>query len=147
MKIIQCESLPQIDNVAKEVIGYCEGQRIWVFKGEMGAGKTTLIKAISRHFGIVDLVSSPTFSLVNEYHNSKNEVFYHFDFYRIEDPEEVLEIGIDEYLYSGNLCWLEWAEKIAEYLPLDFALISIRVNEGGSRTISLEKFVKGERNG
>jgi tRNA threonylcarbamoyladenosine biosynthesis protein TsaE len=84
---------------------------------------------------------------VNEYHNSKNEVFYHFDFYRIEDPEEVLEIGIDEYLYSGNLCWLEWAEKIAEYLPLDFALISIRVNEGGSRTISLEKVVNGERNG
>lgn len=147
MKIIQCESLPQIDDVAAEVIGYCEGDRIWVFKGEMGAGKTTLIKAISRRFGIGDLVSSPTFSLVNEYRNSKNEVIYHFDFYRIEDPEEVLEIGIDEYLYSGNLCWLEWAEKIAEYLPLDFALISIRVNEGGSRTISLEKVVKGERNG
>jgi tRNA threonylcarbamoyladenosine biosynthesis protein TsaE len=147
LKIIQCESLHQIDDVAREIMTFCAGERIWIFKGEMGAGKTTLIKAISKCFGIGDLVSSPTFSIVNEYKNSKNEVFYHFDFYRIEDPKEVLEIGIDEYLYSGNLCWLEWAENIAEYLPMDFALVNIRVNEDGSRTISLEKVVNGERNG
>jgi len=147
LKIIQYESLHQIDVVAREIISYCAADRIWIFKGEMGAGKTTLIKAISRCFGIGDLVSSPTFSIVNEYRNYNNEVFYHFDFYRIDDPKEVLEIGIDEYFYSGNLCWLEWAEKIAEYLPMDFALISIRMNEDGSRTISLEKVVNGERNG
>lgn len=147
MKTIQYESLLQIDEVAKEVINYCEGEHIWVFKGEMGAGKTTLIKAISRCLGIEETVSSPTFSIVNEYRNSKNEIFYHFDFYRVEDSKDVLEIGIDEYLYSGNLCWLEWAEKIAEYLPLDFALISIKVDENGSRTINLEKVVNGRRNG
>lgn len=147
MKTIQFDGLLEIDNVAREVVNYCKGEKIWVFKGEMGAGKTTLIKAISRCLGIEDTVSSPTFSIVNEYRNSKKEVFYHFDFYRVEDSKEVLEIGIDEYLYSGNLCWLEWAEKITEYLPPDFALISIKVNENGSRTISLEKVVNGRRNG
>lgn len=147
MKTIQYDGLLEIDKVAREVINYCKGEKIWVFKGEMGAGKTTLIKAISRCLGIEDTVSSPTFSIVNEYRNSNKEIFYHFDFYRVEDSKEVLEIGIDEYLYSGNLCWLEWAEKITEYLPPDFALISIKVNENGSRTISLEKVVNGRRNG
>ncbi|MFD2203605.1 tRNA (adenosine(37)-N6)-threonylcarbamoyltransferase complex ATPase subunit type 1 TsaE [Shivajiella indica] len=147
MKIIQNVGIHQIDEVAKEIIGYCTGEHLWVFKGDMGAGKTTLIKAIAKCFGIGDLVSSPTFSIVNEYRNFKNEIFYHFDFYRIEDPKEVLEIGIDEYLDSGHLCWLEWAEKIAEYLPLDFALISIKVDESDLRTITLEKVVNGKRNG
>jgi tRNA threonylcarbamoyladenosine biosynthesis protein TsaE len=126
-------ALDQIGQVAQEVIDFCKEYKIWVFKGQMGAGKTTLIKSISRLFGIQDMVSSPTFSIVNEYHNASGEIFYHFDFYRIEDPEEVLEIGIEEYFYSQNYCWIEWAEKIPDYIPPDFMLIEIAVGEDGIR--------------
>ncbi|TVP49146.1 MAG: tRNA (adenosine(37)-N6)-threonylcarbamoyltransferase complex ATPase subunit type 1 TsaE [Mongoliibacter sp.] len=140
-------SLDQIGQVAQEVIDFCKEYNIWVFKGQMGAGKTTLIKSISRLFGIQDMVSSPTFSIVNEYHNTSGEIFYHFDFYRIEDPEEVLEIGIEEYFYSQNYCWIEWAEKIPDYIPPDFMLIEISVGEDGIRKIILDKIVNYERHG
>ena len=132
---------------AEQVVQFCGNDRIWVFKGQMGAGKTTLIKAISKCFGIEEMVSSPTFSIVNEYRNSKGQVFYHFDFYRIEDPKEVLEIGIDEYLYSGNTCWLEWAENIQEYIPSDFVFIKIDLSDSGERIISLQKVLNGEIDG
>ncbi|WP_293013479.1 tRNA (adenosine(37)-N6)-threonylcarbamoyltransferase complex ATPase subunit type 1 TsaE [Mongoliibacter sp.] len=147
MKTIQMTSLDQIGQVAQEVIDFCKEYNIWVFKGQMGAGKTTLIKSISRLFGIQDMVSSPTFSIVNEYHNTSGEIFYHFDFYRIEDPEEVLEIGIEEYFYSQNYCWIEWAEKIPDYIPPDFMLIEISVGEDGIRKIILDKIVNYERHG
>ncbi len=140
-------ALDQIGQVALEVIDFCKEYNIWVFKGQMGAGKTTLIKSISRIFGIQDMVSSPTFSIVNEYHNQSGEIFYHFDFYRIEDPEEVLEIGIEEYFYSQNYCWIEWAEKIPDYIPPDFMLIEIAVGEDGIRKITLDKIVNYERHG
>lgn len=140
-------ALDQIDQVAKEVIEYCKASYIWVFKGQMGAGKTTLIKSISKVFGIKDVVSSPTFSIINEYHNPEGQIFYHFDFYRIEDPSEVLEIGIEEYFYSQKYCWIEWAEKIPDYIPPDFMLIELHVEEDGSRKITMDKIVNYERHG
>lgn len=147
MKTIHCQSLQQLDVVAQEIISFCGEEKIWVFKGQMGAGKTTLIKAIARNFGIVESVSSPTFSIVNEYRNDQGKIFYHFDFYRIEEAEEVLEIGIDEYFYSGHNCWLEWAERIPEYVPENFILISIKAEEDESRTIILERVINGEKYG
>lgn len=140
-------ALDQIDLVAKEVIEFSKDYKIWVFKGQMGAGKTTLIKSISKVFGIQDVVSSPSFSIVNEYQNNGGEIFYHFDFYRIEDPQEVLEIGIEEYFYSEKYCWIEWAEKIPDYIPPDFVLIELSVEEDGSRSITLDKIVNYERHG
>ena len=103
----------------------------------MGAGKTTLIKEIARQFGIEDTVSSPTFSIVNEYQGKEGEAFYHFDFYRVEDAEEALDIGVDEYFYSGKYCFVEWAEKIAAYLPDSFALVEIEVDENEQREITI----------
>lgn len=147
MKIIRCENLDQLATTAEQVVQFCGNDRIWVFKGQMGAGKTTLIKAVSKYFGIEDVVSSPTFSIVNEYRNPKGQIFYHFDFYRIEDPKEVLEIGIDEYFYSGNICWLEWAEKIPEYVPSDFVFIQIEIGDSGERVISLQRVLNGEIDG
>ncbi|WP_009033598.1 tRNA (adenosine(37)-N6)-threonylcarbamoyltransferase complex ATPase subunit type 1 TsaE [Indibacter alkaliphilus] len=147
MKKYHLGSIENIDLAAKFIIDHCSESNIWVFKGEMGAGKTTLIKAIAKGFGIEDMVSSPTFAIVNEYRNPEQKTFYHFDFYRIDDPEEVLEIGIEEYFYSGNYCWIEWAERIPEYIPEDFMLIEVEVEDDGSRIISLDKIVKNERHG
>lgn len=117
--------LSNIETVASELIKSADKERVWVFQGSMGAGKTTLIKAVARTFGIMDQVSSPTFGIVNQYENRAGDLFYHFDFYRIDDPIEALDIGIEEYFYSGNYCWIEWAEKIEAFLPDNFFLIKI----------------------
>jgi len=139
LNTIHCKSISDIKSVAKKLIHLASEQRIWVLKGNMGAGKTTLIKAIAEEFGISEKVSSPTFSLVNQYQNEDGDVFYHFDFYRVDDPEEVLEIGIDEYFYSGKYCWIEWAEKIPAYIPENFLYIEIKVNADESRSIEIKQ--------
>ncbi|MDN3669921.1 tRNA (adenosine(37)-N6)-threonylcarbamoyltransferase complex ATPase subunit type 1 TsaE [Echinicola jeungdonensis] len=146
MEKIICENQAQLPEVAKAVISICKGLDVWVFMGDLGAGKTTLIKAIANEMGVEDLVSSPTFSIINEYQNGSGQRFYHFDFYRIEDPEEVLEIGVDEYFYSGNYCWIEWAEKIPEYIPESFYLISIKVENDQKREITIKKVQDGGEN-
>ena len=103
----------------------------------MGAGKTTLIKALATEFGVIDQVSSPTFGIVNEYSSAQGTAIYHFDFYRLDDPTEALDIGIEEYFYSGDYCWIEWPEKIAEFIPDNFLLIRIQTDGDQSRTITL----------
>ncbi|WP_137402583.1 tRNA (adenosine(37)-N6)-threonylcarbamoyltransferase complex ATPase subunit type 1 TsaE [Echinicola rosea] len=140
MKTIKCRDIMDLPKAAKEVVAVCKDLPVWIFQGEMGAGKTTLIKAIAKEFGVGDIVSSPSFSIVNEYQNDRGETFYHFDFYRIKEQEEVLEIGVDEYIYSGNYCWLEWAENIPDYLPEEFYLIRISVSENDGREMSIKKF-------
>ncbi len=117
--------LSEIESTASELISEAGKEKVWVFQGSMGAGKTTLIKALAGKFGILDQVSSPTFGIVNQYENKEGNVFYHFDFYRLDNPTEALDIGIEEYFYSGNYCWLEWAEKIEAFLPENFFLIKI----------------------
>lgn len=130
--------LEDIDQVAQKVIGAAADQKIWVFKGQMGAGKTTLIKAVAKAMSVVDPVSSPTFGIVNEYQTEEGEQIFHFDFYRLEDPKEALDIGIEEYFYSGKICWLEWAERVAQFLPDDFFLISIDSTSATGRTLTLQ---------
>ncbi|MCE7054855.1 tRNA (adenosine(37)-N6)-threonylcarbamoyltransferase complex ATPase subunit type 1 TsaE [Algoriphagus sp. AGSA1] len=130
--------LDEIDKAARNVIEAADGEKIWVFQGEMGAGKTTLIKTLADSLGITDSVSSPTFGIVNHYDNRSGEVIYHFDFYRLEDPTEALDIGIEEYFYSGNYCWLEWAEKIVAFLPERFFLIQITTDSETQRTLNLQ---------
>jgi tRNA threonylcarbamoyladenosine biosynthesis protein TsaE len=102
--------------------------------GPMGAGKTTLISAAVKILGVTDTVSSPTFSLVNNY-QKENEVFYHFDFYRLNHPDEALDIGLEEYLESGHLCLLEWAEKVSPHLPLEYDHFIIEVQNDESRIL------------
>ncbi len=126
------------------MIDLCKGQKVWVFKGELGAGKTTLIQEIAKQMGIGDRVSSPTFSIVNEYEDKQGNLFYHFDFYRIEDIEEALEIGVEEYFDSGSYCWVEWGERIAELIPEDFALIELHRKEHEMREITVKIFLDGE---
>ena len=109
-----------------------------MFYGEIGVGKTTLIKEIVKQLEVDDVVSSPTFSLVNEYLSRKGETIYHFDFYRIEDENEVLDIGIDEYFDSGNWCLIEWPENVKNIVPLNAVKIHISLNENKSRNIFVE---------
>ncbi len=130
--------LDQIQDAARQVIDAAGDEKIWVFQGQMGAGKTSLIRALAKEMDVLDPVSSPTFALVNEYGLSTGKKIFHFDFYRLDDPNEALDIGIEEYFYGGEYCWIEWAEKIAQFIPDDFLLIRITTNSDLSRTITLQ---------
>ena len=132
-------NLSAIDEVASNIVAFAKAERIWLFEGQMGAGKTTLIKAVCRQLGIIDETSSPTFSLVNVYENAESAEFYHFDFYRINSEEEALDIGCEEYFYSGNYCFIEWSEKIPTLVPPSFLKISINLDVQNNRVISLSK--------
>ena len=109
-------SLEQIDEVASQLL-VANPNKVILFHGEMGAGKTTFIKALSKALGVKDATSSPTFSLVNEYQTVDNKTLYHFDVYRLKNENEALDMGIEDYLYSGNWCFIEWAEKIPNLIP------------------------------
>ncbi len=103
----------------------------------MGSGKTTLIKEIVKQLGVDEVASSPTFSLVNEYHSDKGEIIYHFDFYRIENEEEAFDIGVEEYFYSDHWCFIEWPEKVENLLPLESVAIHLTINQDTTRTIQI----------
>jgi tRNA threonylcarbamoyladenosine biosynthesis protein TsaE len=119
-----------LPGVARKILSEFHGERVFAFYGNLGAGKTALIKALCSELNVTDEVTSPSFALVNEYHCSSEELIYHFDFYRIKKLEEVLDIGYEEYLYSGWYCFLEWADKMEELLPDSFVKITIVKNEG-----------------
>ena len=136
-------SLDRIDEVARQLLQAAGEQKVLVFRGQMGAGKTTLIKSIAKALQVIDPVSSPTFGIVNEYHTHSQELVFHFDFYRLEDPLEALDIGIEEYFYSGNYCLLEWAEKIGQFLPDHFFLIDLAIASETGRTLTLHHHQDG----
>jgi len=136
-------TLDHIDEIANLLIQEAGDQKIWIFKGEMGAGKTTLIKSLAKALKVVDSVSSPTFGIVNEYQTLTKGLLYHFDFYRLDDPMEALDIGIEEYFYSGNHCWLEWAEKIAPFLPERFFHIELTLASETERMLTFHHHQNG----
>ena len=136
--------LHELEQVAAAVIEAARGERIWLIDGDMGAGKTTLVKAMAKQLGVVNTVSSPTFSIVNEYRDREGKTIYHFDFYRLKSEAEAYDIGVDEYLESGNVCWMEWSEKIPSLLPDHYFKIQIEVNDPQTRTIH---YVREEENG
>jgi len=123
--VFQNVKLGQIPETVNEILGNFPGERVFAFYGDLGAGKTTMIKAFCQELGVKEDVTSPSFAIVNEYVANGIELIYHFDFYRIKKIEEVLDIGYEEYLYSGYYCFLEWAEKIEELLPESFVYINI----------------------
>lgn len=130
-------SLDEVTSVASQ-IATSLNNRVVFFEGEMGVGKTTLIKELAKTLGVQDTISSPTFSLVNEY-RLNTEPLYHFDFYRIEDEEEVMDIGFEEYLYSGFWNFIEWPEKVKNLWPENYTVITIIKNENGSRTLNISQ--------
>ena len=116
---IRIASESELDRAAREFIDAIGSNRHIAFQGQMGAGKTTFISALCRALGVSDDVSSPTFSIINEYRTSEGKPIYHFDFYRIEDHREAMDLGLDDYFDSGALCLMEWPENVADFLPDD----------------------------
>lgn len=135
MSKIILSDLSQLPAVAKQLLQSFDGEKIVAFYGAMGAGKTTLIKALCEELGVKDTVSSPTFSIVNEYHTRKGEKVYHFDFYRIKSVDEAYDMGYEEYFYSKAYCFIEWPEKIGELMPLTYEKVTIEL-KGEERFIT-----------
>lgn len=138
-KNLVCQHVDDLPRVAEQIITTAGDTKVWLFEGDMGAGKTTLIKALCKAFEVTDNVTSPTFSLVNEYEDRDGSTFYHFDFYRIKDETEAMDIGAEEYFYSGNLCFVEWPSKIPNLIPDTHLSIYIEVNPDHSRSIAIVK--------
>jgi tRNA threonylcarbamoyladenosine biosynthesis protein TsaE len=134
---IQIESLDTIHESAKKFIDQIGNRTVFAFNGKMGAGKTTFIKSICEVMGVKETINSPTFSIVNEYEAADGCIIYHFDCYRINKIQEALDFGAEEYLYSCNLCFIEWSENIAPILPDSLVNVDIEEVENGSRIINI----------
>ena len=141
---IKIDSLETIREAARQFVSQIGDHRVFAFYGTMGAGKTTFIKAVCEELGVSDVITSPTFAIVNEYTISNHKVqssklkvqsIYHFDFYRIKKLEEVYDMGFEDYFYSGALCFIEWPELIEEVLPEDAVKVTIKEQPDGSRTV------------
>jgi len=134
---ITIASPDHLHDAARTFIEAMGDSTVFAFYGEMGAGKTTFIKAICEVLEVDDVINSPTFAIINEYRSGSGELIYHFDFYRINKIEEAYDLGYDDYFYSGALCFIEWPEKVEELLPGDCVPVTITVNEDGSRTVKV----------
>ena len=136
---IKIQSLESIHEAAREFIAAMGDSSVFSLYGKMGAGKTTFVKALCEELGVTDVISSPTFAIVNEYRSDETgELIYHFDFYRINKISEAEQIGTEDYFYSGALCFIEWPEKIEELLPGDVVNVTISENPDGSRTVEVK---------
>lgn len=135
---LEVNSLTELNSVAEALFNFAEEEKVFIFEGEMGAGKTTFIKALCKHLGVEDVVSSPTFSLVNEYAAGSSTI-YHFDFYRIRDIREAYDIGYEEYFYSGHICLIEWPERVEEILPDRYIKVGIQVLSPDKRAFTFSK--------
>jgi len=132
---IRVKSIDGIVEAAKAFVDAMGEKRVFAFYGKMGVGKTTFIKAVCEEMGVEDVINSPTFAIVNEYVDGRGEPVYHFDFYRIKKEQEVLDIGYEDYVYSGNVCFMEWPELIEGLLPADVVKVNIEEDEDGGRAI------------
>lgn len=133
---IKINNINEINMAAKQFVDAMGNNSVFAFYGKMGAGKTTFIKAVCEQLGVTDVINSPTFAIVNEYLDGRGEPIYHFDFYRIKRHQEILDIGYEDYIYSGNICFMEWPELIEELLPEDAVKVTIEEEPDGSRRIT-----------
>ena len=137
---IKIQSLEQIHEAARQFVTAMDDNTVFAFYGKMGAGKTTFIKAVCEELGVEDVITSPTFAIVNEYRSDvAGELIYHFDFYRIKKLEEVYDMGYEDYFYSGAVCFIEWPELIEELLPGNTIKVIIEEIENGERKLTLEE--------
>jgi tRNA threonylcarbamoyladenosine biosynthesis protein TsaE len=130
-----------IQNYLEQLFEFAQGITLWLFVGEMGAGKTTTIKTICQALDVKDEVTSPTFSIVNEYFSNKIGTVYHFDCYRLKNDEEALSIGIEDYFYSGYHCFVEWPQKVEQLLPDQFLILNFEKIDSNTRLLKVSKYV------
>jgi len=135
----QIEDLSALPNTARQLLTSFPDERVFAFYGAMGAGKTTFIKALCRELGSQDNITSPSFALINEYSTHTGAVIYHFDFYRIKKLEEAYDLGYEDYIYSGNYCFIEWPEMIESLLPEGIVQVKIHETENGGRQFEASK--------
>ena len=133
---IKIQNIDTIRESAREFIKNIGSHKVFAFYGKMGAGKTTFVKAICEELGVEDVITSPTFAIVNEYEVKGGSLIYHFDFYRIKRLEEVYDMGYEDYFYSGALCFIEWPELIEDLLPEDAVKVNIEENADGTRSVT-----------
>jgi len=138
MKKILMNSLAEIDKAAKEFLDLAKDYKVFAIYGSMGAGKTTFIKALCRQLNVKDDVTSPTFAIINEYQSLSSDIVYHFDLYRLKNLDEAMALGVEDYLYSGNRCFIEWPELIESLMPDDYVRVDISEIENGVREIVLQ---------
>lgn len=138
MRQITIDSLADLPKVAELVLESLNGRNVVAFLAPMGAGKTTLISTLMESLGSEDIVTSPTFALVNQYYTAEREPVYHFDFYRINSINEAFDMGYEEYFYSGDLCLVEWPEKVEQLLPDDTMVIKIEILDENTRRFTIE---------
>ena len=134
--VFRSVTVSDLESLAQEIVGKLNAVTVWLFRGEMGSGKTTLIKMMCKDLGVEEAMSSPTFSIINEYQTIDKKKIYHFDFYRIKDEVEAIDIGTEEYFYSGYPCFIEWPEKIPSLIPLQYAEVNIQVETDTKRIIA-----------
>ncbi len=138
MQSYKMKSLDDLPKTASEFLENNKTKQIFAFYGKMGSGKTTFIKELCRQLGVTENVSSPTFALVNEYETDTRQTVYHFDFYRINNPEEALDMGFEDYVYGDAICYIEWPEKIENLLPPETVSVYIKEENNGVRLIELD---------
>jgi tRNA threonylcarbamoyladenosine biosynthesis protein TsaE len=135
---ITVKGLAQLSEAAKQLLDFTRNEKVFLFFGDMGVGKTTFIKSICCQLGVLDMVSSPTYAIVNEYVNKDVFSIYHFDFYRLKTDAEVLDLGFEEYLNSNSYCFIEWPERISSYWPKQYVKVKLASLNDSDRTISVE---------
>ena len=139
MKQILIPNLASIDRAANEFVTLMGTHRVFAISGELGAGKTTFIRAVCRLLGVVQTVNSPSFAIINEYFDAEGDSIYHFDLYRIEQPVELLDIGYEDYIYSGYICFIEWPEKAPLLIPEDALQVKIEVQNDKKRRVIIKE--------
>lgn len=137
MKLL-LNNLSDIDTIAKKFVENMGNRKVFAFYGEMGAGKTTFIKAICGALGVTEIITSPTFAIVNEYEKKEGEPIFHFDFYRIKDIDEAYDFGYEDYFYSGNICFIEWPQLVEPLLPENVVKVQIVIEDNEQRTILVD---------
>ena len=138
-KKVFCGSIEELDKIVEEILDFAQDRRLWLLEGQLGSGKTTLVKSVCQSKDVIDTVTSPTFSIVNEYQTDLGETLYHFDFFRIKDLQEAVALGLEDYLDSGQLCLIEWPSLVQGILPEKNLQIEIEVGPDDSRTFHLTR--------
>ena len=136
---VEVDSVQELNSAASAILDFANDYMVWTLDGEMGAGKTTFVKAIGEVKGVVDMVNSPTFAIVNEYRDKMDQAYFHFDFYRIKNEQEAREIGAEEYFYSGDYCFIEWPSLIPSLLPDKYLRIEMQIIDQDRRKINCTK--------
>ncbi len=134
------KSESELPEISKQLLSFAKDTKVWIFNGQLGVGKTTLIKALAQQIGVLENMSSPSFSIINEYTTANNATVYHLDLYRLKNLQEAIDVGIEDYLFSGLYCFIEWPEIIEDILPEKHMALELKIQDFTERTIKASRY-------